>query len=63
VSAKQRVIDLQKALKISRVALEKIKFGHSKSPEKDAEEALDLMWPLERKQQLQGLVGHEKRRD
>ena len=58
---KQRVIDLQQALRIARSALENIKNGHSRNPEREAEEALDRMWPLERKQPLQGLVGHERR--
>lgn len=58
MSSKERVIELQKALKIARETLEKIKNGHSRDPEADAEAALDRMRPLERKQPLQGLVGH-----
>ena len=59
--SKDRIIDLQKSLKIARDALELIRHGHSRNPEATAEKALDAMWPLERKQQIQGLVGHEKR--
>lgn len=56
----QRTIDLQKALSIARKALERIKHG-ARYPEDIAEAALDEMWPLEKKQQLQGLVGHVRR--
>jgi hypothetical protein len=63
MSDKQRIIDLQKALKIARATLEKIRYGSSSNPEGDAETALEQMWPLERKQSLQGLVGHAHRRD
>ena len=56
-----RIVELQSALRIARVALETIRHGHSRCPEKTAEEALDRMWPLERKQPLQGLVGHSPR--
>lgn len=59
--SKDRIIELQKALKIARDALERIRHGHARNPEATAETALDAMWPLERKQQLQGLVGHERR--
>lgn len=59
---KSRVVELQAALKIAREALERIKTGHCRSePHRVAEDALDRMWPLERKQPLQGLVGHERR--
>lgn len=60
--SKDRIVDLQKALKIARETLEKIKDGHSRNPERDAEDALDRMWPLDRKQPLQGLVGHDRRK-
>lgn len=59
--SKERIIELQKALKIARNTLEKIRDRHSYNPEADADDALQRMWPLERKQPLQGLVGHERR--
>lgn len=60
MSDKQRIIDLQKSLRIAREALERIKYGTTRA-EAIAEEALDKMWKLEPKQQLQVLVGHERR--
>lgn len=60
MSEKTRIIELQRSLKIARDALEKIRHGHSRNPEADAEQALEAMWPLDRKQPLQGLVGHER---
>ena len=59
--SKQRIIELQKALQIARSALERIQCGHHNA-EGLAGQALDDMWPLERKPQLQGLVGHSDRR-
>lgn len=57
-----RIIELQRSLKIAREALERIKSGHCGSaPHRIAEDALDRIWPLEQKQPLQGLVGHERR--
>lgn len=60
---KQRIIDLQKSLKIARTALEHIKYGpHRPSVEQIAGDALDEMFKLEPKQPLQGLVGHSSAR-
>ena len=53
----QRIIELQKQVRIAREALEKIRHG-SGCPERVAEDALERLWPLDRKQPLQGLVGH-----
>lgn len=61
MSDKSRIIELQKSLKIAREALERIKYGTTRA-QRIAEEALDDMWKLEPKQQLQGLVGHERQR-
>lgn len=58
---KQRIQDLQRSLRLAKSALERIKDGHEK-PGSLADEALDQIWPLETKRQLQGLVGHEQRR-
>lgn len=58
---KERIIELQRSLKIAKDALELIRYGHSRCPEATAEKALDAMRPLEPKTQLQGLVGHERR--
>jgi len=55
--SKQRIVELQKSLKIAREALERIKYGTTRH-QSIAEEALDKMWKLEPKQQLQGIVGH-----
>jgi hypothetical protein len=58
-----RIIDMQKALKIAREALEKIKYGHSRiESAKLAENALDEMWRLSAKQPMQALCGHERRK-
>jgi len=58
--SKDRIVELQKALRLAKQALEKIKHGHLGRHEASfvAEAALDEIWPLERKQPLQGLVGH-----
>lgn len=61
MSDKQRIIELQKSLRIVKIALEKIASCecHFKGDVVDvAQEALDQIWPLERKAPLQGLVGH-----
>lgn len=61
MSASQaRIVELQRYLKIARDALEKIKNGTS-DPYHVADIALEETWPLEKKQPLQGLVGHERR--
>ena len=56
----QRIIELQRQLKIARTALVRIKAG-GRDPEGAACTALYEMMPLDNKQPLQGLVGHEKR--
>ena len=61
VRDKERIIELNKAIKIAKTALEKIKHGSS-NVEDIAEDALCEMFPLEAKQPLQGLVGHDKRK-
>lgn len=58
--SKQRIVELQKALRVARTALERIQCGH-RNPEGLAGQALDEMWKLEPKQQLQTLVGHAPR--
>jgi hypothetical protein len=57
---KQRIIELQRSLRIARLALEEIKHT-SCDAHGIADNALDEMMPLERKAPLQGLVGHEQR--
>jgi hypothetical protein len=59
--SKQRIVDLQKSLRIARTALERIQHGHS-NPENLAAETLDEMWRLEPKQPLQYIVGHAPRK-
>jgi len=56
-----RIVELQRQLKIARDALTRIQSG-CRSAEVVADCALYDMMPLEPKQQLQGLVGHERRR-
>lgn len=56
----QRIIELQRQVRGAMKALNWIAAG-CRNPEAVASEALDAMWPLERKQPLQGLVGHEPR--
>lgn len=58
--SQKRIIDLQAQVKIACDALTRIKMG-SRTPESLAEAALDAMWHLDPKQQLQGLVGHERK--
>ncbi|MCS3690989.1 hypothetical protein [Bradyrhizobium elkanii] len=59
--SKQRIIEMQKSLKIAREALERIHYGTPRA-EAIATEALNEIWRLETRQQLQGLVGHTPRR-
>lgn len=59
--SKERIIELQKSLRIAREALERISNGTTRA-EALAADALDKMWKLEPKQQLQGIVGHDRRR-
>lgn len=61
MSDKQRIVDLQRSLRIAKMALERIKCSSYGDAGRIAEAALDEIWPLERKQPLQGLVGHERR--
>jgi hypothetical protein len=56
--SQQRIIELQKALRVARTTLEKIAYGHAHNPEADAENALDAMRKLEPKAPLQRVVGH-----
>lgn len=58
--SKQRIVELQKSLKIARTALERIQCGH-RDPEGLAGQALTELFKMEPKQQLQGTVGHERR--
>jgi hypothetical protein len=58
--SKQRIIELQKSLKIAREALERIHYGTTRA-ETIATEALNEIWRLEPKQPLQGVVGHTPR--
>ena len=60
--SKQRIVELQKSLRVAKTTLEKIAYGHARNPVADAEIALDAMRRLEPKQQLQGIVGHADKR-
>lgn len=55
--SKDRIICLQGQLKIARAALNRISAG-CRDPELAAVNALDEIWKLDRKQPLQGIVGH-----
>lgn len=58
-----RIVELQRQVKIARAALTRIANGHHYgTPERHADAALTEMWPLDQKQQLQGIVGHERRK-
>lgn len=58
---KTRIIELQRQLKIARGALNLISAG-GRDPERIANDAIYEMMPMDRRQPLQGLVGHERRR-
>lgn len=60
MSDKTRIIDLQRQIKICREALTKISYG-TRSPEAVAADALYRMFPLDPKQDLAGICGHDKR--
>lgn len=62
MSDKTRIIELQKSNRIAKEALERIAYGHAHNVQDTASSALDKMWKLEPKQQLQGIVGHAPRR-
>lgn len=63
MSDKQRIIDLQKQVRIARTALEKIVQGHGGRHDAHtiAEQALDDMMPKDRPAPLDGLLGWSKR--
>lgn len=56
MSKHNRVIELQRQLKICRDALIRIQNGH-RDPEGIADQALSRLMPLDKKYPLQGLVG------
>lgn len=58
--AKERIIELQKSLRIARSALERIASGHAGNPMSVADNALIEMWKLDKKQPLQTILGHER---
>lgn len=59
---KTRIVELQRQISIARNVLTKIATGHARNPHIEADEALTKMWPLDRKQPLQVIVGHERAR-
>ena len=62
MSDKTRIIELQRQNKLFRDALTRIKSGRS-DPEGIAEETLYSSMTLDRKFPLQGVVGHERRKN
>lgn len=54
-----RIVELQRQVKIAKAALTKIKCG-CRDPESEASTALDDMWANDKKQALQVLLGHER---
>ena len=60
MSSQERIIELQRQIKIAKEAISKIKNG-CRDPEGVAADAEEKIWPLDRKQPLQGLVGHQRR--
>lgn len=61
MSDKQRIIDLQKQVRIARDALAKIVTGHHGRAYSIAEQALDDMRPKDKPLPLAGILGWEKR--
>lgn len=61
MSEKQRIIELQRSLRIAKMALERIAYGAAQ-PHDVADDALSEIFKLALKQPLQGLVGHGGRR-
>ena len=59
---KRRIVELQRQVKIARTALSRIAMGAGHRSEIIASDALDEMWPLDVKQPLQRIVGHESSR-
>jgi hypothetical protein len=55
--AQKRIIELQRSLSVARAVLERIRYG-TPHPEGVAERALDELFRLEPKKQLQGVCGH-----
>lgn len=60
MSHKARLIELQRQVRISKTALTVIAHG-CRNHETVAAEALDALWALDKKQPLQGVVGHGDR--
>lgn len=59
--SKERIVNLQRQLKIARDALIRVKSvdeHYSNRSVRVAEDALEEIWRLDPKQPLQGLVGH-----
>lgn len=56
----ERIISLQRQVKVARDALLRIREG-ARDPERLAAEAMDAMWGDDITQALQGLVGHGER--
>jgi hypothetical protein len=54
---KAKRIEAESVARVARQALEKIACGHSRNPQRDAEEALDEMYRAGKKAPLQGIVG------
>ena len=63
MSDKQRIIDLQKQVRIARTALEKIVHGHAGGQESYtiAEIALEEMRPRDKPVPLEGILGWSRR--
>lgn len=57
---KTKRVEAEATLRIARTCLEKISQGHSRDAVRDASAALDEMFRVGKKQQLQGLVGHAR---
>lgn len=60
---KERIIELQRSIRVAKLALERICYGHARDPIATADEALQQMRPLEPKMQLQGLLGHASKKE
>ena len=60
MSIKDRIVELQRQVKICRSALEHIRHGAG-DPARIAEDALHELMPLDKRYPLQGIVGHSRR--
>lgn len=59
--SQQRIVELQRQVKVAKSALAKIACGIN-NPDQVADDAIYEMRPMDPKVPLQGIVGHERQR-